>query len=114
MTALSPTQSFRRWPANIEQARKLYYDELAPKIVTARELSSRSREPTKFETNNPPPTEVDLRADRLDRERRWRRNMEGWRIVRAAAPTAWDERMRGQLRVFVTPDESDGERTLRE
>jgi len=40
--------------------------------------------------------------------------MEGWRIVRAAAPTAWDERMRGQLRVFVTPDESDGERTLRE
>jgi mitochondrial import inner membrane translocase subunit TIM54 len=43
-------------PAEIEKARKEYYNALPKKLKVARELARGEREPTKEEVNNPPPT----------------------------------------------------------
>ncbi|KII88120.1 hypothetical protein PLICRDRAFT_110774 [Plicaturopsis crispa FD-325 SS-3] len=95
---------------DIESARTKYYDALPAKLETARALARRTREPTKDEESHPPPTEVELRAERLKKELRWRGDLEGWSIVKPDAPVSWDERFRDSLRVFVDPpsQSSDG------
>ncbi|TFY71870.1 hypothetical protein EVG20_g1120, partial [Dentipellis fragilis] len=94
-------------PAEIEKARKTYYDALPAKLATARALSRGEREPTKEELNAPPPTEVELRAERLKKEMRWRGDEEGWAIVRSDSPVEWDPRMEGALSVFVDPPKGE-------
>ena len=86
---------------NIEKQREEYYKALPGKLETARALARGEREPTKEEQANPPPTEVELRAERLKKEARWRNDEEGWKFVRPEAPVAWDERFRGALGVFI-------------
>lgn len=90
-----------------EKARKKYYDELAVKLNTARQLARRTREPTKDELENPPPTEVELRAERLKKERRWRDDLEGWDIIKPSSNVSWDERSRGALRIFITSNNEE-------
>ena len=90
-----------------EKARKKYYEDLAAKLDTARQLARGTREATKEELENPPPTEVELRAERLKRERRWRDDLEGWDIVKPSSNVSWDERCRGALRIFVTPNNEE-------
>ena len=90
-----------------EKARKKYYEDLAPKLDTARQLARGTREPTKEELENPPPTEVELRAERLKKERRWRDDLEGWNIVKPSNNVSWDERCRGALRIFITPNNEE-------
>lgn len=92
-----------------EKARKKYYEDLAPKLDTARQLARGTREPTKEELENPPPTEVELRAERLKKERRWRDDLEGWNIVKPSSNVSWDERYRGALRIFITPNNEDSQ-----
>ena len=87
----------------IQKAREDYYAELPKKLETARALARGTREPTKDEQAYPPPTEVELRAERMKKELRWRADEAGWEIVRPEAPVAWDDRFRGVLRVFVPP-----------
>lgn len=101
-------KSTRTIPDDIEKARQKYYEALPEKLNTARELARGVRENTKQELNNPPPTEVELRAERLRKEQRWRDDADGWNIVRPSSAVAWDERFRGALRVFVDPPK-DGE-----
>ena len=90
-----------------EKARKKYYGDLAAKLDTARQLARGTREPTKEELENPPPTEVELRAERLKKERRWRDDLEGWDIVKPSSNVSWDERYRGALRIFITPNNEE-------
>ena len=90
-----------------EKARKKYYENLAAKLDTARQLARGTREPTKEELENPPPTEVELRAERLKKERRWRDDLEGWDIVKSSSNVSWDERCRGALRIFITPNNEE-------
>jgi import inner membrane translocase subunit TIM54 len=90
-----------------EKARKKYYEDLAAKLDTARQLARGTREPTKEELENPPPTEVELRAERLKKERRWRDDLEGWDIVKPSSNVSWDERCRGALRIFITPNNEE-------
>ncbi|KAJ7074110.1 mitochondrial import inner membrane translocase subunit TIM54 [Mycena amicta] len=45
-----------------DKAREKYYVELKTQLETARALARGTREPTKEEVRNPPPTEVELRA----------------------------------------------------
>ncbi|KAJ3984169.1 inner membrane protein import complex subunit Tim54-domain-containing protein [Lentinula detonsa] len=51
-----------------------------------------------------PPSEVQLRLERFEKEKRWMRDEEGWEIVRPERGVCWDERLRAiGLRVFVEP-----------
>ena len=87
-----------------EKARQKYYEDLAAKLDTARQLARGTREPTKEELENPPPTEVELRAERLKKERRWRNDLEGWDIIKPSSNVSWDERYRSALQIFITPN----------
>lgn len=97
--------SFLKLPDSIEKARKEYYTALPQKIKVARELSRGTRSPTKDEKSHPPPTEVELHAERLKKEKRWRDDLAGWQILKPDTPVAWDERFRGVLQVFKDPGE---------
>lgn len=93
----------RDFLSEIEQARKSYYDALVKKLETARALARGTREPTKEERNYPPPTEVELRAERLKKELRWRNDEEGFNIIRPDKDIEWDERFRNVLGVYTDP-----------
>lgn len=93
----------------IEKEQKGFYKELPARLETARALARRTREPTKDEEKFPPPTEVDLRSERLKKEMRWRSDLEGWQIVKPQSEVAWDERFRGILRIFDTPPDDFNE-----
>ncbi|OJT08669.1 Mitochondrial import inner membrane translocase subunit TIM54 [Trametes pubescens] len=93
----------RDFLSEIESARNAYYKSLVTKLEIARALSRGTREPTKEEKENPPPTEVELRAERLKKELRWTADEEGWDIVRPDKDVQWDERFRNKLRVYIDP-----------
>lgn len=90
-------------PSETEKARKTYYDALPAKLATARALARGTRAPTKDEDKHPPPTEVELRAERLKKEMRWRGDEAGWDIVKPNQPVEFDERFADNLQVFDEP-----------
>ncbi|KAH9950192.1 mitochondrial import inner membrane translocase subunit Tim54 [Amylocystis lapponica] len=93
----------KSFTSTIEKARTDFYAALPAKLETARALARGTREPTKEEKNFPPPTEVELRAERMKKESRWRADEEGWDIINPEKEVEWDERLRSALRVFVDP-----------
>ncbi|GAA5906234.1 hypothetical protein JCM8208_000669 [Rhodotorula glutinis] len=102
-------KAYRTMPKGHEYHRRTYYkDELPPKVQTARELARGEREPTSNEVSYPPKIESELRKERLDRELRWRRELEGWAVQRAGSGVAWRDEWAhdGVLRVIETPDEA--------
>lgn len=96
-------KSFAKLPASIIKARESYYADLPAKLALARSLARSERPPTKDEEAYPPSTEVELRAQRLSKEKRWVGDEEAWKFLRAGSGVAWDERFRDALRVFETP-----------
>jgi mitochondrial import inner membrane translocase subunit TIM54 len=90
-------------PADIEKARTKYYEALPGKLATARALARGTREPTKDEKEYPPPTEVELSAERMKNEQRWRRDLEGWDIVKPTQKVVRDNRFSHSLRIFIDP-----------
>lgn len=94
------------FPAEVQKARADYYKALPEKLAAARALARGEREPTKLETEAPPPTEVELRAERLKKETRWRADERGWGLVSPDTPVEWDERWEGALEVFTDPPEA--------
>jgi import inner membrane translocase subunit TIM54 len=90
-------------PTDIQKARAEYYKALPEKLTTARALARREREPTKLEIEAPPPTEVELRAERLKKETRWTADERGWELVCPDTPVEWDDRWEGALEVFDDP-----------
>ncbi|KAG1789379.1 inner membrane protein import complex subunit Tim54-domain-containing protein [Suillus plorans] len=94
-------------PSETEKARKTYYDALPAKLSTARALARGTRAPTKEEDSHPPPTEVELRAERLKKEMRWRGDEAGWEIVKPGQLVQWDERFADALQVFDEPRADD-------
>ena len=93
----------RDYASDIEKARKEYYEGLAKKLEITRALSRGTREPTKEERENPPPTEVELRTERFNKELRWTSDEEGWNVVRPDKDVEWDERFRDLLKVYIDP-----------
>jgi mitochondrial import inner membrane translocase subunit TIM54 len=87
-------------PSDIESAQNAYYKELPKRLAIARALDRQEREPTRDESRNPPPTEVELRAERLSREFKWRNSLHGWDLIRPDHKIEWDERF-ASLKVFV-------------
>lgn len=98
-------KSLNKIPEEVEKTRKEYYEKLPERIATARALARGVREPTKDELANPPPSEVELRAERMKKELTWRYDVEGWNKVKPGAPVAWDERFRDALRFFIDPSD---------
>ncbi|KAG6833677.1 hypothetical protein H0H87_002873 [Tephrocybe sp. NHM501043] len=96
--------SLSKIPADIEKARATYYKDLPGRLATARELARGLREPTKEEVNNPPPSEVELSAERMKKELRWRRDVDGWELIKPQQHVVWDDRFRGVLRIFIDKD----------
>ena len=90
-------------PHDINKARKQYYEDLPKKLETARALAHGIREPTPEELSNPPTTEVELRQERLNKERRWRNDLAGWNIVKPGSPVAWNHRFSFVIRIFTAP-----------
>ncbi len=85
---------------DVEKARENYYKALPERLLAARQIASGEREMTKAEIRDPPPTESDLRVERFEKERDWRRLEMGYDILRPDASATWDEGFRGSLRVF--------------
>ncbi|GAA6026782.1 hypothetical protein JCM8097_005858 [Rhodosporidiobolus ruineniae] len=108
-------KSYRTLPKDQEYYRRQYYvDELPGKLKTARELARAEREPSKAEVNYPPKIESELRKERLDKELRWRRELEGWGVQRAGSGVAWREEWSdGRFRV-VEGAEEEARRQLEE
>lgn len=98
-------RSFEDLPKVVNKARESYYKELPSKLKLARELARGDREPTKDETNFPPSTEVELRAQRLSKEKKWTSDEQAWKWLRAGSGVTWDERFESALRVFTKPSE---------
>lgn len=86
--------------SNIASSRKSYYKAFPERLTTARQLARGERGPTKEEEKNPPPSEVELRAERLNKELRWRGEEAAWGIVGPGSGVSWDERFSGVLKVF--------------
>ena len=101
--------SMKKYAESVEKIRTGYYKALPDKLKAARDLARGNREPTKDEVNYPPPTEVELRAERLKKELRWRSDVAGWDIIKPVTPVAFDERFNGPLQIFVDPPESQTE-----
>ncbi|EMD38219.1 hypothetical protein CERSUDRAFT_113375 [Gelatoporia subvermispora B] len=93
----------RDFESDITKARERFYKELPQRLDTARALARGTREPTKDERDYPPPTEVELRAERMKKELRWTSDEHGWRIVTPNKDPEWDERLREALKVFIDP-----------
>lgn len=93
----------KSFSADIQKAREEYYAELPKKLEIARALARGTREATKDEQSYPPPTEVQLRAERLKKELRWRSDERGWEIIKPDSPVTWDARFKDILRVFTDP-----------
>ncbi|KZT39243.1 hypothetical protein SISSUDRAFT_1020454 [Sistotremastrum suecicum HHB10207 ss-3] len=104
--------STEKLPTEIEEARKSFYKALPEKLALARALANREREPTKAELAHPPPSDMDLRVERLQKEVRWRDNIVGWNIVKPDAPASWDDRFRDSLSVIVDHDATDAQSTI--
>jgi mitochondrial import inner membrane translocase subunit TIM54 len=94
---------------DIEKARENYYTALPGKLETARALSRRTREPTKDEISYPPPTEVELRAERIKKELRWRGDIDGWELVRREKGVIWDDRFAASMRIFQDSTDDGGD-----
>ena len=101
--------SMKKYAESVEKIRTGYHKALPDKLKTARDLARGNREPTKDDINYPPPTEVELRAERLKKELRWRGDVAGWDIIKPENPVAFDERFDGALQVFVNPPETETE-----
>ncbi|CCM03615.1 uncharacterized protein FIBRA_05757 [Fibroporia radiculosa] len=93
----------RSFASEIEKARTEYYAGLPAKLETARALARGTREPTKDEQSFPPPTEVELRAERMKKELRWQADEVGWDIIKPERNVAWDERFRNAMSTFADP-----------
>jgi mitochondrial import inner membrane translocase subunit TIM54 len=98
-------------PSDIEKSRKSYYEALRSKLVTARQLARGEREPTKDERNYPPPTEVELRTERMTKELRWKGDLSGLEIISPATPVAWDSRFETALSVYPEAEQDDAQQT---
>ncbi|KAF8330084.1 inner membrane protein import complex subunit Tim54-domain-containing protein, partial [Cantharellus anzutake] len=76
---------------------------LLRKLEVTRSLARGEREPTKDEKAYPPPTEVELRAERLKKELRWREDEKAYQWLRHGMGVTWDDRFNGIFGVFRNP-----------
>lgn len=81
------TQHYRKQPQFQAQNKKAYLTELPSRINAARAGESDK-------------TEADLLEERIRKEKRWRRELHGWKLDRPGSGVTWVEQMAGKLSVF--------------
>ncbi|KAM0753907.1 hypothetical protein T439DRAFT_378021 [Meredithblackwellia eburnea MCA 4105] len=110
-------RSYREMPKGHEFRRREFYEELKPRLQKARELAN-GRTPTSAEEKYPPKIESELRKERVDKEMRWRWELEGWAVQRSGSGIAWDEKWslggESPFKVFLPATEQSMEKLERE
>ncbi|WVQ85225.1 hypothetical protein IAT38_007390 [Cryptococcus sp. DSM 104549] len=95
----------RELPKRIADARKEYYDNLAPRIEAARAYEAGQREMTEEEVKKGKvETVAELKEERKKKELRWMGSEEGWRIVEPQKEVVWRDGWEGWLKVFKAPE----------
>lgn len=98
--------SFKKFPSQIQQTRKDYYEALKPRVQSILDLRNGTREMTEAETSGKTKVETldELKDERLKKEMRWCGGEDGYEIVKPEQGVVWDEKWDGWLRVFVNSD----------
>lgn len=99
-------KAFDKRREKIAKEREEYYKTMPKELATARALSRGEREPTKEETKHPPKTEVQLRQERFDKEKRWRAEEKAFEVIKRGSPVFWKDEWRGSLRVYCREEEA--------
>lgn len=122
-------KNFEKVPEQIEERMRAYYKALEGRVKKAWEIKGGRRESpnhsltsssknktrradlfslflfssaayTDAELKHTPPTLDELKEERLKRERRARKDLEGYRILRKGSGVAWDEGLEGRFGVW--------------
>lgn len=98
--------SFKKFPSQIQQTRKDYYEALKPRIQSILDLRNGVREMTDAETSGKTKVETldELKDERIKKEMRWCGGEDGYEIVKPEAGVVWDPRWDGWLKVFTKSD----------
>ena len=100
-------KSFKKFPGQIETARKDYYEALKTRVESVMDLQAGRREMTDNEKSGKTKVEMieEMKDERIKKEMRWCGGEDGYEIVKPEVPVVWDPRWDGWLRVFVKSDE---------
>lgn len=104
---------FYKTVADVDSARKSFYENLPKRLSDTRSYVRGQRELTVTEKNDPPKSEGKLREERFEREKEWRNLVMGYQILKRESGVEWDPAFRGSLRVLVDRSEeaeNDGPR----
>jgi import inner membrane translocase subunit TIM54 len=99
--------SFKKFPSQIETARKDYYDALRTRVESVMDLQAGRRQMTDAELSGKTKVEIldEMKDERLKKEMRWYGGEDGYEIVKPEVPVVWDPRWDRWLRVFVKPED---------
>lgn len=99
-------KSFAKFPSQIEQTRKDYYEALKPRVQSILDLRSGKREMTDAEQSGKTKVETfdELKEERIKKEMRWCGGEDGYEVVKPDQGVVWDDRWAGWLKVFDKPD----------
>jgi import inner membrane translocase subunit TIM54 len=100
-------KSFKKFPSQIETARKDYYETLKTRVESVMDLQTGRREMTDAEKSGKTKVEMieEMKDERLKKEMRWYGGEDGYEIVKPEQPVVWDPRWDGWLKVFVKSDD---------
>ncbi|EGG07390.1 uncharacterized protein MELLADRAFT_116322 [Melampsora larici-populina 98AG31] len=95
-------RSYKKAFRNITEERALYRQQLKERLTEARktQLSTDTAELKSDSTLPEGLTEVRLRQEALSKEKKWRNDLEGWRILRTGSGVCWDAEMAQSLHVY--------------
>lgn len=100
-------KSFAKFPSQIAQTRKDYYEALKPRVQSILDLRSGKRQMTDAEQSGKTKVETldELKEERIKKEMRWVGGEDGYEVVKPEQGVVWDDRWAGWLRVFVKPED---------
>lgn len=101
-------KSFAKFPSQIAQTRKDYYEALKPRVQAILDLRNGKREMTEAEKSGKTKVETldELKEERIKKEMRWCGGEDGYEVVKPEQGVVWDDRWAGWLRVFVKPEDN--------
>ncbi|KAL7413900.1 inner membrane protein import complex subunit Tim54-domain-containing protein [Mrakia frigida] len=99
-------KNFEKVPEQVEERMKAYYKALEGRVAKAWEIRN-GRPYTDAELKHTPPTLDELKEERIKRERRARKDLEGYRILRKGSGVAWDEALEGRFGVWKWDEGAD-------
>ncbi|KAH9807562.1 inner membrane protein import complex subunit Tim54-domain-containing protein [Melampsora americana] len=95
-------RSYKKAFRNVTEERTLYREQLKERLAEARKTQL-DTDDAELKNNSSVPdglTEVRLRQEALSKEKKWRNDLEGWKILRPGSGVCWDDDMAQSLRVY--------------